>query len=85
MEKIRKILKENRIPYDFKIDPKELTIDQELLNDISFEILQKLMPLIRPRTLVIEREIYEKYWTGRKNAKFGKFKVRIKVLKRTSL
>ena len=85
MEKIQRILKENDISIELDVDPEEFLITHNLLNNIGFDILQKLIPLIRPRTLVVERSIYEKYWPERKNARFGKFKVKIKVLEQISL
>ncbi|MCD6449796.1 MAG: epoxyqueuosine reductase QueH [Thermotogaceae bacterium] len=85
MEKLQNILRENDISFNIEIDPNEFTVTSDLINRIGFEVLKKLIPLIRPRTLIVEKNIYERYWAGRKNAKFGKFKVKIKILERTFL
>ncbi len=80
IEKLREML---GLKESFPIDPEEYELSAELLEKIGFESYGRLISLIRPRLLIVEKSLYEKLFSGKKNARFGKFKVRIKVLERT--
>ncbi len=79
-EKLEEVLSELGIDLDLPIDPDEMILDFETLEKIGEENLKEVIPLVRPRKLLVEEEIYERLWKGRKNARFGKFKVKLVVI-----
>ncbi len=78
-EELEKLLRDLGLNLDFEMDPEKMEIDDDLIERMGIENLGKILRLIRPRTLVVNEHTYEKYWNGKKNARFGKFKVRLKV------
>ena len=82
-EKLEKLLKDLNLGIDLVLDPDGLVLDGELL-DLDDETLGKVLSLIRPRKVVVDENIYLERWSGRRNLRFGKFKVRIEVRRLTS-
>ena len=64
----------------FSVDQERVFADPDLIERIGLENFGKILSLVRPKLLVVDPETYGKFWKGRKNARFGKFKVRISVI-----
>ncbi len=78
-EKLVELLGRLGVDKTFEIDQEELSVDREFIENIGVENFGEILKLVRPRRLVVDAETYEKFWSGRKNARFGKFKVKLLV------
>ncbi len=76
-KELEELLRSLEISMDFEMDPQEMEVDEEFIERIGMENFGKIVKLLRPRRLLIDKETYVKYWNGRKNARFGKFKVKL--------
>ena len=78
-KKLEKILEDLGIEKMFHVDQERIVASVDLIDRIGLESFGRILNLVRPRVLVVDRPTYEKFWSGKKNARFGKFKVRIYV------
>ena len=76
---LKELLKDLGIDIDFEIDPEEMIVDEGLIEKLGLENFGKIVRLVRPKRLVVDGETYKKYWDGKRNARFGKYKVRISL------
>ena len=82
-ERLEKILKDLGLNAGLKLDPEEFVLDGEFLQ-LNDEDLGKILSAVRPRKVVVDECVYRERWNGRKNLKFGRFKVRVEVRRVTS-
>ncbi len=80
LQKLQKILSKLQIDLPSELDPEEFFVDEGLINQIGMENLGRILMLIRPRYLAVGEETYKRLWNGKRNARFKKFKVRLKIL-----
>ena len=78
-EKLMELLRKLDLSEDFEIDQEELSVSGDLIKRLGLENFGEILKLARPKKLVVDVETYENFWMGKKNARFGKFKVRIIV------
>ena len=79
MEKLKDLLDRLSIEEAFDVDQEELSVSGEFIDRVGLENFGEILKLVRPRRLIVDFETYEKFWSGKKNARFGKFKVKIVV------
>ncbi len=76
---LERLLKDLGVDSKFELDPKELVLREDLLK-LSDEDLGRVLSLIRPRRVLVDEETALSRWRGRRNLRFGKYKVRLEVL-----
>ncbi len=75
--KLKEVLESLGIEEKFSVGQERVIADLNLIERIGIENFGKILNLVRPKILVVDFKAYKKFWDGKRNARFGKFKVKI--------
>ncbi len=79
-EELARVLKELKLEMNLELDPERFRLEGKLL-ELPDEILERILVLLRPRRVLVEEGIAMKRWKGRRNLRFGRYKVRLEMVK----
>ncbi len=79
-EELARVLKELKLEMNLELDPERFRLEGKLL-ELPDEILGRILVLLRPRRVLVEEGIAMKRWKGRRNLRFGRYKVRLEMVK----